>query len=75
MAKKITLTNLRELKDDWDGDGSPPPTEAAIDLAEAILNTPGLAFATPEGGVQIEWHVGDEHALIDITPHGLIEHG
>lgn len=67
------LDNLRALKDDWDNDGAPAPTEDAIALAELILNTPGHAVPLTNGGVQIEWHVGGADVEIVITPEGTLE--
>ena len=73
MADKITLDKLRALKEDWDNDGAPAISEDAIALAEVILNTPGQAVPTRQGGVQIEWYVGSSEVAIVITPEGTIE--
>jgi hypothetical protein len=69
----IRLDRLRELKDNWDHDGAVAPTEEAIALAEAILNTPGQAVPRTNGGVQIEWHCGGGDVEIVITPEGAME--
>ena len=68
---KVTLDKLRELKDDWDGDGSPAPTEAALQLAEKILNMQPTVVPRGDGGVQIEWPMAG--AEIGITPEGTLE--
>jgi hypothetical protein len=71
MADKITLDELRELKNDWDGYGAVPPTEDAIALAELIVNAEPRVVPLSNGGVQIEWPVAG--AEISITPEGTLE--
>jgi hypothetical protein len=71
MADKITLDELRDLREDWDGYGSPPPTEEAIALAELIINAEPRVVPLSSGGVQIEWPVAG--AEISITPDGTLE--
>jgi hypothetical protein len=73
MADKITLDKLRALKDDWDDDGAVAPTEEAINLAELILNAQPAAVPRTNGGVQIEWNVGETDVVIVITPDGTME--
>lgn len=70
-ANKITLDKLREMKDDWDDDGSLAPTEAALQLAEKILNMEPTVVPREDGGVQIEWPMAG--AEICITPDGTLE--
>jgi len=69
-TNKITLDKLRELKEDWDGEGSIPPTEEAIALAERTINSQPAVVPCRGGGVQIEWPNGAE---IGITPQGTFE--
>lgn len=68
---KVSLNNLRELKDDWDEESGVPPTEEAIQLAEKILNETPITVALSDGGVRIEWRIAG--AQIDITPEGTLE--
>jgi hypothetical protein len=67
MSDYITIRKLRELKEDWDNDGSIPPTKEAIGLAEEIMATAPAAVPLSGGGVQLVWPCGAE---IDITPEG-----
>lgn len=71
MSTKITLDKLREMKDDWDGDGALAPTEEAIALAEKILNMQPTVVPRDDGGLQIEWPIAG--AEICITPEGTLE--
>jgi hypothetical protein len=69
---KIVLEDLRKLKDDWDDDGGLAPTEAALQLAEKILNMQPTVVPRSDGGVQIEWPMAG--AEICITPEGTLEY-
>lgn len=71
MANKITLDELRKLKDNWDDEGAPKPTEAALQLAEKIINAQPTVVPLTNGGVQIEWPIAG--AEICITPDGTFE--
>jgi hypothetical protein len=69
---------LRSLRENWDGEGSQPPTEsavyAAIGLISAVatlgfaeLPTPYL-YPVSGGGAQIEWRAGERYLEIEIMP-------
>lgn len=70
---------LGSLAGNWDGEGSPPPTEAAVNAAVDFISavatlrfveelpTPQL-YPVPGGGAQIEWRQGDRYLEIEIMP-------
>jgi hypothetical protein len=70
--------HLRSLPQNWDGEGSQPPTESAVSAAVALISAVALlAFAelptphlypVPGGGAQIEWRAGERYLEIEIMP-------
>jgi hypothetical protein len=71
--------HLGSLPENWDGEGSPPPTRAAVDAAVNFISavatlgfveelpTPRL-YPVHGGGVQIEWRKGERYLEIEIMP-------
>jgi len=73
------LDELSRLSDGWlDGFGSPPAAEvlqrARSQLAVLLtIDVPRpRVFATPEGGVQAEWTVGEREISINFEPDGSL---
>lgn len=77
MAIRNIPERLRELKENWDGDGAPVITEEAIEMATRILKIlreePGQSTPLNNGGIQLEWHSGGVDLEIAITPEGTLE--
>ncbi len=49
------MDKLRQLKPNWDGEGSPIISEAAIIAAANVLRHMGQLTPCSDGGVQIDW--------------------
>ena len=62
------IERLRSLQPNWDNDGAPPPTEAALQAAARVFQCIADAAVVPErdGGVSVEW----AHAEITFGPDG-----
>jgi hypothetical protein len=77
----LAALSLRSLPENWDGEGSKPPTEAAVDAAVGLISavatfgfaelpTPYL-YPVPGGGAQMEWRAGERYLEIEITPDAV----
>jgi hypothetical protein len=80
------LDAFTTLVEDWDSYGAVPISAVAIDdareLAAEIISKHALSIRpagysfdvvpTPDGGVQLEWNVADQHLEIAIGPHGTM---
>jgi hypothetical protein len=80
------LEEFATLPEDWDSYGAVPISAVAIDrareLAAEIISKHALSIRpegysfdvvpTPDGGVQLEWVVGDQHLEIAIGSHGAL---
>lgn len=72
------LLELRELPDDWDGEGAEAPRPEVVDSAieyvelrlEGLLPPPARIAASPSGAVIMEWQLGKSYLEIEIAePH------
>ncbi len=78
-----TLMELRSLPRNWDGAGSPPPTNAALNESVRLLRVIGdighdavpVPHVVPltHGGVQFEWMSGNRELEIAVFANGAIE--
>jgi len=69
------LSALRELTEDWDGDGAAKPSQQAIATATTIIRDmrdrlymqpPSNIVASPCGNVVIEWYDHSGTLVLDI---------
>lgn len=71
---------LRTLTENWDGEGSPTPTQAAVESTIQIISavatlgfdelpTPRL-YPVHGGGVQLEWRQANRYLEIEFMPEG-----
>lgn len=74
------LFSKKKLPLNWDGYGSPPPSEQLIDRAAdliGIIDLDGFSdvcvVALPGGGVQIECEKGSRQVHLSFFPDGTIE--
>ena len=71
------LNSFLALKDDWDSYGSFPITSAAVGdtaffIDEAKSEIEGDVGPLPNGGIDIEWEIGEDSLLVEISPDGTI---
>lgn len=71
------LDYLRTLGDNWDGDGAAAISSDVIDAVERFcrgcISAPvPAANPTPDGGVQLEWHIGSRSLEIEFEPSGIV---
>ncbi len=71
------LNELLGLGEGWDGRRAGPITDAAvqgtIDVLAALMNetsAPPQLFPLPDGGLQVEWHVGGNDIEVEIDAGG-----
>lgn len=71
------LNELLGLSEGWDGRRARPVTVAAIqgtiDVLAALMNetsAPPQLFPLPDGGLQLEWHVGGNDVEVEIDADG-----
>ncbi len=66
------LQNLAKLNSDWDGEGSPAPSEAVLNSAagfvEALIHrlpnvTEPFLRPTPDGGLLLAWQAADREGI------------
>lgn len=77
------LMGLRQLPPNWDGAGSPPPTNAALTgsvhllrlIADMVHDTIPVPHIVPltHGGIQFEWMSGSRELEIAVFANGVIE--
>lgn len=74
------LFRLKRLCENWDGEGSLPPSTLAIDSAsELLVSLPfedlPAPFVSPTsmGGVQLEWVQNGRELEVEILPDGSME--
>jgi hypothetical protein len=73
------LAFIRELLEDWDSYGAVPTSDTAAEAAVKVLErvvkddapTPQLCPMT-DGGVDLEWLVGDDYASIECNADGRL---
>lgn len=66
-----------ELKENWDGSGSPAPTASALlaiirvfcAVAPELPPQPAVV-PVPGGGLQLEWHIASRELEIEVMPQG-----
>lgn len=75
------LNRLLRLPENWDRDGAPPVDARAAVAALKLLgsvarpDTPAPSIVpADEGGVQLEWHMGEIDLEVEVTPLGRV-HG
>ena len=69
------LLRIRKLPDNWDGEGSEPPSAEVVDSAITLSQTlqkhnwlpPERVIASVNGTIYFEWHVGDSYHEIELT--------
>jgi hypothetical protein len=75
------FTSLLALDPGWDGHRAKPVSRRALDAATAVMfSVLGLSnhhllpqiFPLPGGGVQLEWHVGDNDVEIEVSEIGEV---
>jgi hypothetical protein len=80
------LEAFKTLAEDWDSYGAAPISAVAIDRARELsaeviskhalsIRPEGYSFdvvPTPDGGVQLEWDVDEQHLEIAIGPRGTL---
>ena len=71
------LNSLLELRDGWDGRRACAitlsATEATIRLLAALMDetaAPPQFFPLPDGGLQVEWHVGGNSIEVEVDAQG-----
>ncbi len=71
------LNQLLELRAGWDGRRARPVTLAAVKSTVRVIDSlmndgsaPPQLFPLPDGGVQIEWHVGGNSIEVEIDGGG-----
>jgi len=79
-----TAVQLQQLPHNWDRDGSPPPSETAVNTAIQIIDNAARVgfddfpaphvFPVPGGGVQLEWRQGERRLEIEVLPTGEAEY-
>jgi hypothetical protein len=74
------LFSKKKLPPNWDGYGSPPPSEQLIDRAAHLMRSIDLegfsdvcVIALPGGGVQVECEKGSRQVQISFFPDETIE--
>lgn len=75
------LLRLRNLGDDWDGDGAVGPDPLLIDSARALLASlrrsgtpiPSRIVATVNGTVSFEWYSGGAMTQLEVIDIGMAE--
>ena len=77
------VLRVATLRADWDGYGSPPPTEKAVSASTGLLlGIPRLGFEdlpvprvfpVAGGGIQLEWRAGRRELEIEILADGSLE--
>ena len=81
LASVDTIKTSFLLPEDWDGQGSPPPTvaasqiaaELAVRLAEKIADkAPVSVGATTDGGFEFEWGSNLWHAVVEVGGDGSL---
>ncbi len=79
------LNEFLKLKDDWDSYGGVPITTKAVINTAVILDAAGDEVEVhigplPNGGIDIEWEIGDSELLLEVFPDGekanwVLRHG
>jgi hypothetical protein len=83
-ALRTRLGEISTLEDNWDSYGAMAPTATALKQAELLvinldknfgwelgqLAVPHEAFPNPDGGIELEWSVGDRVLGLEIGPEG-----
>jgi len=71
------LNELLELRDGWDGRSARavtvPVAEATVRLLAALMDestAPPQFFPLPDGGLQVEWHVGGNSVEVEVDAQG-----
>lgn len=71
------LNSLLDLRDGWDGHRAHavtiPATEATVRVLASLMDetsAPPQLFPLPDGGLQIEWHVGGNSIEVEIDAGG-----
>ena len=76
-----TISRISTLQDDWDGQGSPAPSRAALEsMNRVIREIDAYDLPSPHispvsgGGLGIEWHQGQRDLSIELLQDGSIEY-
>ena len=76
-----TISRISTLQDDWDGQGSPAPSRAALEsMNRVIREIDAYDLPSPHispvsgGGLGIEWHQGQRDLSIELLRDGSIEY-
>jgi hypothetical protein len=71
------LNSLLELRDGWDGRRARaitiPAVQSTVQVLAALMNeasAPPQFFPLPDGGIQVEWHVGGNDIEVEIDSGG-----
>ena len=72
----FSLLDIRELEDDWDGQGTPAPSTDLVDSATILaillrrrdVLPPKFAYQTLSGGVLLDWPLPDKAMItVEVT--------
>lgn len=71
------INQLLRLQPGWDGDRAEPVTAESVDAVMALIShfatdlaVPPLVFPLPDGGLQLEWHAGQESVEVEVDADG-----
>jgi hypothetical protein len=74
-----SLNELLDLPEGWDGEGAEPvaleAATGAVEVMAALIGEAMVApfvFPLPDGGLQLEWHAGEESIEIEIDKDGCV---
>lgn len=79
-AIRNRVAELSALPPDWDSYGAAAPTPMALNCVGCLITdlandlgqaaVPNEAFPNPDGGIELEWTVGDRLLGLEIGPGG-----
>lgn len=79
MTAIQSLSHLRQLESGWDGHSAKMITDDACEVAVRLLVSLAVPapptvqiFPLTNGGVQLEWHAGDNDLEIEVDPIGEV---
>ena len=76
-----TMARMSTLNENWDGQGSPAPVRAVLDVMNRLIREIDT-FELPTahigpvsgGGLGVEWRNGDRDLSLEILPDGSVEY-
>lgn len=73
------LEEIRQLEDDWDGEGSPAPGGLVVDVARGMVQyfrkegyrEPSRVHASVNGSIWFEWWINGDYFEVEVAPESV----